>query len=84
MKKVKVNLVTSQDVKDFVKETMQTPFDVTVGEGKFIVDGKSIMGLFSLNLAKPVTVSYDADKAAQNPDAETKYLNSLNQWIARS
>ncbi|MGI6077287.1 MAG: HPr family phosphocarrier protein [Fastidiosipilaceae bacterium] len=41
-------------VKDFVRIVNDYPFDVDLLSGRYVVDGKSIMGIFSLNLKAPV------------------------------
>lgn len=53
-------LTTIEDVKSFVKTALSLPCDVLVSEGQCRVDGKSIMGIFSLNLSNPVTVEVDS------------------------
>lgn len=44
-------------VRDFVSKTMLQNFDVELSSGKFTVDAKSIMGIFSLDLTKPVRMT---------------------------
>ena len=46
------------DIKDFVNLTSKCSDDVTIGSGRFAVDAKSIMGLFSLDLSKPLKVEF--------------------------
>ena len=80
MKKVKIRLDSTGDVKEFIAVANDVPFDLQVGEGRYVVDGKSIMGLFSLDLNKSVFVSYDADDAAKHPEGETKFLDGISKW----
>lgn len=57
MKEVmRIKLSTANDVKEFVNIAMLCPYQIDVKRGRYIVDGKSIMGLFSLNLSEPLTV----------------------------
>ena len=49
-----VLLTSVADVKAFVDATM--PYDVDVLTGRYVVNGKSIMGLFSIDLSRPVMV----------------------------
>ena len=57
MKEVmKIKLSTANDVKELVNASMLCPYQIDVKHGRYIVDGKSIMGLFSLNLSEPLTV----------------------------
>ena len=45
------------DVRDFVEIATVQPFQVTVGNGNQAVNGKSFIGMFSLNFRNPLTVS---------------------------
>lgn len=59
---------TLQKVKDFVSITQYFTEEVTVTRGKYVVDGKSLLGLYSLNLSLPITVIYhdiDEEKGEQ-------------------
>lgn len=57
MKEVmKIKLSTANDVKEFVSVAMRCPYQIDVKRGRYIVDGKSIMGLFSLNLSEPLSI----------------------------
>ena len=66
MKKVSfdVKLNNMDDVKDFINEICKHPFDAELRSGKYNVDAKSIMGVFSLDLSHPVelTISNASDK----------------------
>ena len=44
------------DVSDLIKLTSKCPCEVLIKSGKYVVDGKSIMGVFSLDLSKPLTL----------------------------
>lgn len=54
MKKVKIMLATINDVKAFVNIVSKYDFDVDLVSGRYAVDAKSIMGIFSLDLAKVI------------------------------
>lgn len=63
--KCKVALNSVNDVKAFVNITFRAEKDVDIHCGKYHIDGKSIMGIFSLELDKPIEVEldeYDAEK----------------------
>ena len=49
-----MNLSSINDVKDFVNTVSRYDFAVDLISGRYIVDAKSIMGIFSLDLAKPI------------------------------
>lgn len=51
-----VLLSSINDVKQFVNAACSMPCDIDVVSGRYIIDAKSIMGLFSLDLAKPIKV----------------------------
>ena len=51
-----VSLSSIDDVKAFVDAANHCPCEVDVRSGRYLVNAKSIMGLFSLDLAKPVEV----------------------------
>ncbi len=51
-----VMLTSVADVKEFVDAACTYPYDVDVLTGRYVVNGKSIMGLFSIDLSRPVTV----------------------------
>ena len=56
MRKFTVHLKSINDVKEFVRIVNDFPYDVDLASGRYIVDAKSIMGIFSLDLAKPIDV----------------------------
>ena len=49
------------DVYEFIKFASRVDGDVLVSKGKFTVDGKSFLGIFSLDISKPVIVLYPSD-----------------------
>ena len=74
MKTLQVNLNSIERVKAFVQESMKVSTDVTITslDGRYVIDGKSIMGIFSLDLTKNVNISYEDSEVAFE-----KYLKSL-------
>ena len=54
MKSVIIRLDTINDVKSFVNTVSKYDFDVDLISGRYAVDAKSIMGIFSLDLSKPI------------------------------
>lgn len=51
-----------RQVQDFVKLAMAQPFDVMVGNGHQSINGKDIMGMFSLDFRFPLKVSATCSK----------------------
>ena len=56
-----IKLNTIDKVKDFVSRVSTFDCDVDILYGRYIIDGKSIMGIFSLDLTNPVTVMIHTD-----------------------
>ncbi|MDE6596844.1 MAG: HPr family phosphocarrier protein [Oscillospiraceae bacterium] len=64
MNKAKVMLGTINDVKNFVTVVTQCDYDVDLISGRYAVDAKSIMGIFSLDLSKPIELEAHTDDAS--------------------
>lgn len=80
------NLVTVKDVEEFVRVASSCPkgTDISVQHGKFITDGKSLMGILSLNLSEPslnlsepVEVEIKSDKSSE---VMSKILSQFDKW----
>ena len=56
MKSIQISLQMAQKVKEFVAITQDCPYEILLKSGKYIVDAKSILGIFSLDLLSPITV----------------------------
>ena len=66
-----VSLSSIEDVKQFVNAANDCTCEVDVLSGRYVINAKSIMGLFSLDLAKPVKVEFhgiDAESEAFRKD----------------
>lgn len=50
-----IMLHSVSDIKEFVNAASRLDCEVDVRSGRYLVDGKSIMGLFSIDLSEPVT-----------------------------
>lgn len=61
MYSLKISLEMAQRVKDFVNLVQNYPYDVVLKSGRYVVDAKSILGIFSLDLSQPITVEIYAD-----------------------
>ena len=64
------------DVKEFVNIVMKYDFDIDLVSGRYAIDAKSIMGIFSLDLSKPIQLNAHTD------DAED-LLKDLNKFIVK-
>lgn len=67
-------LKSIQDVKDFVRIVNDFPFDIDLSSGRYIVDAKSIMGIFSLDLTKPILVDSHSSKDQALKDRLSAFL----------
>lgn len=56
MQKFTIKLNTIDDVKEFVQIVALYDFDIDLISGRYAVDAKSIMGIFSLDLSKPLEI----------------------------
>ena len=62
MKSVKIRLTTMTDhVKNFVSLVNRYPYDMDLRSGRYVVDAKSIMGIFSLDLLNKIEVTVHSD-----------------------
>ncbi|MBQ9921506.1 MAG: HPr family phosphocarrier protein [Clostridia bacterium] len=57
MKTVKIKLSTIEDVRKFVETVTRYDMDIDLTSGRYTVDAKSIMGIFSLDLLKPIELT---------------------------
>ncbi len=61
MKIVKIKLVSIDDVKDFVRKSNELNCEADLSLGKYVIDAKSIMGIFSLDLSRELELSVHSD-----------------------
>ena len=61
MKTVKISLNSIDKVKSFVNEIARFDVDFDLVSGRYVIDAKSIMGIFSLDLSKPIDLNIHAE-----------------------
>lgn len=61
MKTVQISLNSIDKVKSFVNAITQLEFDFDLVSGRYVIDAKSIMGIFSLDLSKPIELVIHAE-----------------------
>ncbi|MBO4941496.1 MAG: HPr family phosphocarrier protein [Clostridia bacterium] len=61
MKTFDILLKSPEDVKNFVNIATKYDFDIDLTSGRYVVDAKSIMGIYSLDLSKAVKVEIHND-----------------------
>ena len=75
-----LKFIIINDVKDFVNIVplfvSKPPDDVDLTSGRYVVDAKSIMGIFSLDLSKPIKVEVHSDDC-------DKFMEELDKFIIK-
>ena len=74
MKTANIRINTIEDVKNFVTTVTKCNYEVDIVSGRYAIDAKSIMGIFSLDLSKPLELrvhSADCDELMAELD---KYI----------
>ena len=61
MKSCKIRLSSIQDVRDFVEIVTRYDMEIDLSSGRYVVDAKSIMGIFSLDLMNEITLTAHSD-----------------------
>ena len=74
MKSFQIMLNSIVEVKDFVNIVNKYSCDIDLTSGRYVVDAKSIMGIFSLDLANPITMTIHKDDCDD-------ILNDLKAYI---
>ena len=62
MKEIKIKLTNVQDIREFVNQVILADYDVDLIQGRYVIDAKSIMGIFSLDLSKPIDLNIHAEE----------------------
>ena len=75
MKTVKISLNSIDKVKSFVNDLTKFDTDFDLVSGRYVIDAKSIMGIFSLDLSKPI------DLAIHTEDNLNEILEALEPYI---
>ena len=75
MKTVQISLNSIDKVKNFVNDLTKFNTDFDLVSGRYVVDAKSIMGIFSLDLSRPIDLSIHAEE-----DIDT-ILEALKPYI---
>ncbi|MCR5669199.1 MAG: HPr family phosphocarrier protein [Lachnospiraceae bacterium] len=75
MKTVQISLNSIDKVKSFVNTVSQIDSDFDLVSGRYVIDAKSIMGIFSLDLSKPIELNIHAETGVD------EILNTLKPYI---
>ena len=65
MKTITISLNSIDKVKSFVNEITKFDNDFDLVSGRYVIDAKSIMGIFSLDLSKPIELNIHSDDDAE-------------------
>ena len=80
MKTVRISLNSIDKVKSFVNDLVRfTDVDFDLVSGRYVIDAKSIMGIFSLDLSKPIDLNIHADE-----DTLDEIVNTLKPYITEA
>ena len=63
MKETKIKLSNVQDIREFVNVIILADYDVDLVQGRYVIDAKSIMGIFSLDPLSPINLVAHTDNA---------------------
>ena len=74
MYETKLQLSAINDVKEFVNTVMSFNYDIDLVSGRYAIDAKSIMGIFSLDLSKPIKLQAHTDDPEALIKAIDKYI----------
>lgn len=74
---VKISLNSIDKVKSFVNDLTKFETDFDLVSGRYVIDAKSIMGIFSLDLSKPIDLNIHAE---ENVD---EILSVLDPYIIK-
>lgn len=80
MKKISVQLKLPENVKRFVNIINKYSYDIDLRSGRHIVDAKSILGIFSLDLSKPIELEIYTD----NCDELINEIGEFMVWIIKN
>ena len=62
MKSVTIKLTQAEEVKEFVNTVNRYAYEMDLRAGRHVVDAKSILGIFSLDLSRPISLEIYADQ----------------------
>lgn len=74
---MQINISTIENAKEFVSLCNKYhEEDIIVKQNRYVVDGKSILGIFSLNLLEPIKVIIDSE----NDNSKIDFYNNIKKW----
>lgn len=77
MHEIAISLNSIDRVKNFVAITTKFDTDIDLVSGRYVIDAKSIMGIFSMDLSKPIILRIYEDVE----EKATDIINELSEYI---
>lgn len=74
MERFFIKLKQISDVQDFVKIATLTPYPIDLHSGRYIVNGNSLLGIYSLDFTQEIEVVAHTDDASELKTALTKFI----------
>ncbi len=72
MQQIKIQFKEIKDITDFVNEVSKLECDADLSSGRYLVSAKSIMGIFALDISKPIYLILHSD--------DTELKHKFNKW----
>ena len=76
MQEISIKLNDMLSIREFVKEVVLLDYDVDLVQGRYIVDAKSIMGIFALDITSPI-------KVVANTSDASKFFNTIEKYVVK-
>jgi len=74
MTEFNVKISTIDDVKNFVSTVMRFEYDIDLVSGRYAIDAKSIMGIFSIDLSKELKLIAHTNDATELKEAVNEFI----------
>ncbi len=78
MREIELSLTSIDKVKNFVSITAKFDAEIDLVSGRYIIDAKSIMGIFSIDLSKPVRI-----RIYEGKEDTDDIINALNEYVKK-
>ena len=78
MREIEISLDSIDDVKNFVSITTKFDAEIDLISGRYIIDSKSIMGIFSIDLSKPIGLRIHEGK-----ESADDIIDALSEYVKR-
>lgn len=72
MKEMIISIKSLNDVYTFISKAQAVDGDITIRRGRYTIDGKSVLGIFSLDMSQNVSIIY--------PETALDFENYIEQF----